>query len=145
MTRDFEKELEQALAGRQSTAQCKAIYKRCKGYRGCMLQSILSLLGMTMAMLLLTFLKPELPAGLYFIVYFITMFSVLFAISIPMGRNDQRVAARIMSALSQQGIRPHLCLNCEYDLKGSTSDHCPECGTALAPVVEEENEASPRL
>jgi len=60
---------------------------------------------------------------------------------------NQAIGGRIMGHLKRQGIRPHLCLNCEYDLKGSTSDQCPECGTALAPVTDdaEEGDPSPQL
>lgn len=31
-----------------------------------------------------------------------------------------------------RGIRPSGCFNCGYNLTGTVSDHCPECGVALA-------------
>lgn len=35
----------------------------------------------------------------------------------------------------EHNIRPRACLICGYDLRGSTSDTCPECGAPLAAVV----------
>ena len=83
---------------------------------------------------LISLLEPYIRPGVFEFIKFAMMFCLLFAITIPMERRGKRVAKRLMTSLKEQHIRPHLCLNCEYDLKGSTSDHCPECGTALAPV-----------
>lgn len=59
---------------------------------------------------------------------------------------DRLLYRRMMSGLEKQGVRPHFCLNCGYDLKGSVSTQCPECGTALAPVGDEgADDLSPRL
>ena len=38
--------------------------------------------------------------------------------------------------LLARGIRPAGCLACGYNLTGSVSDHCPECGDPLAPRAE---------
>jgi hypothetical protein len=97
-------------------------------------------------MVLLTLLKPGLHPSLYLMVYVLMMFLVMFAISIPVGRSEKRTAILIMGDLSTKGIRPHLCLNCEYDLKGSVADHCPECGVALAVVeVSDDDDLIPLL
>lgn len=70
-------------------------------------------------------LLPALP-GLVAVDYLLIVLAVRW--------RNHTIFLRMMSNLKRRGIRPHLCLSCEYDLKGSTADHCPECGTALAPV-----------
>lgn len=70
-------------------------------------------------------LLPVLPA--------LVAVDYLFIVLATRWRN-RTIFLRIMRQLKERGIRPHLCLNCEYDLKGSTADHCPECGVGLAPV-----------
>ncbi|MEM9348137.1 MAG: hypothetical protein AAGB26_16125 [Planctomycetota bacterium] len=41
-------------------------------------------------------------------------------------------------ALVQKAIRPSVCLRCLYDLKGTHSQMCPECGEPLASPREEQ-------
>jgi len=36
--------------------------------------------------------------------------------------------------LYERGLRPRGCLRCGYDLRGISSDTCPECGAPLAAV-----------
>lgn len=40
----------------------------------------------------------------------------------------------LSQVLLQRGVRPKICLRCGYDLQGATSDSCPECGEAIAPI-----------
>ena len=40
--------------------------------------------------------------------------------------------AELRIVLLSEGIRPAVCLVCEYDLRGCPSDRCPECGASLA-------------
>ena len=55
--------------------------------------------------------------------------------SIPFLRWRAKSERRFLSPkLKMMGIRPNLCLICLYELKGSTSTNCPECGEALAPA-----------
>jgi hypothetical protein len=37
------------------------------------------------------------------------------------------------SVLNELKVRPRFCLSCNYDLKGSIADSCPECGIPLSP------------
>jgi predicted Zn-ribbon and HTH transcriptional regulator len=58
---------------------------------------------------------------------------------------DRKESFHIRKELSRKlyhlDIRPMFCLRCDYDLKGSQSDHCPECGAKLAsvPAVEDQS------
>ena len=40
--------------------------------------------------------------------------------------------------LKAEGMRPIMCLRCKYNLTGTTSADCPECGEPLAPPKEEQ-------
>jgi hypothetical protein len=40
---------------------------------------------------------------------------------------------RLATALLEMNVRPSHCGYCEYDLQATTAEHCPECGSRLAP------------
>lgn len=43
----------------------------------------------------------------------------------------RRLAAALGEQLLEEGIRPCVCLVCGYDLRGTDSDRCSECGAEL--------------
>ena len=45
-------------------------------------------------------------------------------------RLESKKAKRWVRDYCPDGRLP-ICINCEYDLRGSTGNHCPECGTAV--------------
>jgi len=49
----------------------------------------------------------------------------------------RRMKPLLAAELETGGLRPARCLLCRYDLHGSTSDTCPECGASLAAVTGE--------
>lgn len=51
-------------------------------------------------------------------------------------RRDMKVLSRW---LVTESIRPHTCLLCRYDLRGSNSPSCPECGAALYVLLREQD------
>lgn len=49
---------------------------------------------------------------------------------------DKRTKRAFSELLIEKGIRPATCLRCGYNLRGSTSDTCPECGEKTAPATD---------
>lgn len=60
--------------------------------------------------------------------------ALVFTLALIHGKLEKRRARHILAMLiKRHGIRPNFCLHCRYDLKGSVSEQCPECGEKLAP------------
>lgn len=53
---------------------------------------------------------------------------------------------RLATALLKLGIRPSHCGSCEYDLRATKGESCPECGTRIAPrtTADQGEDARPR-
>lgn len=61
-------------------------------------------------------------------------FALVFTGGYVINKRRSPIARRMLSkTLYRKGIRPNFCLRCLYDLKGSVSEQCPECGEKLAP------------
>jgi hypothetical protein len=137
MSEELIERVDRALDGLLSKAQCRSMQYHAERWMGVLavvfpllvIGQFYGLMFLFSAELVVVrshfILLPVLPA--------LVAVDYLFIVLAVRWRN-RTIFLRIMRQLKERGIRPHLCLNCEYDLKGSVADHCPECGVALAPV-----------
>ncbi|MFI4861357.1 MAG: hypothetical protein ACIAXF_11815 [Phycisphaerales bacterium JB063] len=146
MAKDLDKQLYTALHGKLSLQQRRSLVRRFGGWSVFVPTLPAVIVLFFLANLLADFIKFHFGGAASALVMVVLITLAVYGGSWFIKRRNRRVGDRVMSYLERQGIRPHLCLNCEYDLKGSVSEHCPECGTALAPVmVEHEGDTSPQL
>lgn len=131
---DLDKLLYSALHGKLSLPQRRSLVRRFGGWSAFVPGLLGAVVVGVVANLFLDFVKFRF-GGFASIGAMLGLIAVLVCLThLLVSRRRKRFGPRVMSNLKRRGIRPHLCLNCEYDLKGSTADHCPECGMALAPV-----------
>lgn len=71
----------------------------------------------------------------------IFMLAVLIGVMVWYRRRyeEPKIRKFLGKLLTVKGVRPRFCLKCDYDLRGSDSTSCPECGTVLAPVDPQAN------
>ena len=81
---------------------------------------------------------PQSLEWLAVVAYFGAMCLALF----PIRRSiDRLFRSQLQRDLFHNGVRPHFCIKCDYDLKGSDSLQCPECGAKLAPLNPRQTDA----
>ena len=76
------------------------------------------------------------PDGLSDLTQFALLIGIYFGHQFMKGKQLALQRAWVSKELLIRGVRPNLCLKCGYNLRGTTAQACPECGTALAPVDE---------
>ena len=67
--------------------------------------------------------RSDLCVPVWLVVLVFAIYPVYSLILIPIRRESRR--------------RAGLCVNCAYDMRGCTSDVCPECGTRIPPAPED--------
>ncbi len=134
MGSNLEKLTEVALCEKITKADREAIHEILFSGWGCMAQIAVVTICLAVGVAFLGFIQPRLTPGTFELTALAVLFITAGSALLPIRWRNRRVRQRVMAYLIHHNIRPHLCLNCEYDLKGSTADHCPECGAALAPV-----------
>jgi predicted Zn-ribbon and HTH transcriptional regulator len=73
---------------------------------------------------------------------------VLYVICLPLAIAcgiARRVGWRgeLERVMIEHNMRPAVCFQCGYDLRGTTSPGCPECGRRIAPLTDETPQAEP--
>ncbi|XAL97916.1 hypothetical protein OT109_09925 [Phycisphaeraceae bacterium D3-23] len=132
MKSKFDRQIAASLDSLLTPVERARVLARCRDKRGCLFV-ITAVTAVMLMVLILAFLaKPYLSYVENRVLFFVSTF-VAAVIGVSAREwHERRKGRRIMEYLKEIRVRPHLCLNCEYDLRGSTADHCPECGTALA-------------
>ena len=138
MADKLDKRMAKALAGLMDQVGRKSLRKRCEGPRYVAPLILLGIALFFVVSIFNGFMRDHYGRVVALIAEW-SVYAVLIFTSIFFTRfRFRRMNPRVMVRLKKLKIRPHFCLCCEYNLKGSVADHCPECGAGLAPVAEDD-------